>query len=190
MNRLAKSVTGLGLALLLVTACTAPQASTDEHSQMDHNQMETSDAPFDAQFIDGMIVHHQGAIDMSEQVLAEGEHPELLSLAEEIISAQQAEIKQMQSWRADWYPDQPVTESDMEMGDMEISDDASLPFDQRFLTAMISHHQGAIDMAKAAQEQAEHAEIKTLADTIIETQQAEIDQMKTWLQKWFGVTVS
>jgi len=58
--------------------------------------------------------------------------------------------------------------------------------DQSFLALMIQHHQGAIDMAKIAQERAEHPEIKQLAQGIITAQQGEIDQMTAWSQEWFG----
>ena len=76
------------------------------------------------------------------------------TMAEGVIAAQSKEIADMQGWRATWFADLPNTggmKSDMgemAMGDMQISSDESTPFDQRFLTAMISHHQGAIDMAK------------------------------------------
>ncbi len=58
--------------------------------------------PFDAHFIDAMIPHHQGAIAMAQQALAEAEHPELTTLAESIIQSQQAEIDQMQVWHTRW----------------------------------------------------------------------------------------
>ncbi len=191
-------IKALGLScvtVLLLTACVMPMY-TDHGTHMDHNMDHNMDhspradvaAPFDAQFIDGMIVHHQGAIDMAEQVLAQSERPELLTMAEQIISAQQVEIDQMQAWRAAWYPDVAVSvDSTMEMGDMQISEDATLPFDQRFLVVMISHHQGALNMATSAFANAAHSEIKTLASAIIAAQEAEIAQMTQWLQAWFGV---
>lgn len=169
------------------TAEATPEATaTMDHSTMDHAAM--GDAPFDAQFIDGMIDHHEGAIAMAEQVLAESERPELREMAEAIIAAQQSEVDQMRSWRAEWYPDLEETMGmEMDMGAMEIADDESKPFDQRFLEAMIDHHEGALDMAQAALDQAEHAEVRTMSDAIIATQQAEIDQMRGWLSEWFGV---
>lgn len=163
--------------------------ATMDHSTMDHSAMgHDSDEPFDAQFIDGMIVHHEGAIAMAEQVLAESERPELRQMAEAIIAAQQGEVEQMHAWRGEWYPDHPETMGmDMDMGQMEIADDDAKPFDQRFLEAMIDHHEGAIDMARAALESSEHHEVHMMAEAIISTQQAEIDQMRAWLNEWFGV---
>lgn len=59
--------------------------------------------PFDEAFIDEMIPHHQGAIRMARIELAEGEDPEVKSLAERIIEAQSREIEQMNRWREQWY---------------------------------------------------------------------------------------
>ncbi|MFN8445090.1 MAG: DUF305 domain-containing protein [Caldilineaceae bacterium] len=167
---------------------TETMTMTDSTHAMHHGGM-TMDAskPFDAQFIDSMIVHHQGAIAMANELLKKTDRPELKTFAESIISAQTKEIADMQSWRKSWYPDLADTGGmDMAMGDMKLSSDESKPYDQRFLEAMISHHQGAVDMATMAQHMAEHSEIKTLADAIITAQNAEIDQMKSWLKEWFG----
>ena len=58
-------------------------------------------------------------------------------------------------------------------------------FDQAFISEMIIHHQGAIDMANAALKNAKHQEIKDLANAIISAQTKEINQMKEWQQTWY-----
>src|SRR3989344_2592080 len=57
-------------------------------------------------------------------------------------------------------------------------------FDKIFISQMIDHHQGAIDMANLAKQNAKHDEIKKLADDIVIAQTKEINQMKTWQQLW------
>jgi len=186
-------LSALAAGALLLVACNdsdgdEPVAST----QMPGMSMPTAEgsavaAPFDAMFIDSMTEHHQGAIEMAQQALEEAEHPELQTLAREIIAAQQDEIDQMQAWREEWYPGlAPTGGMSMPMGTMEISPDASVPFDQRFIDAMIPHHEDAIMMANEALVQAEHVEIRNAAQAIIEAQTAEITQMEEWKAEWYG----
>lgn len=166
-----------------LVACSQPAAPTPM-AGMDHAMgHSSSDAPYDAQFIDSMIEHHEGAITMARQALQESQDARIRQLAEAIITAQEAEIAQMRQWRQAWYPDLPPTGGMMmEMGPMAVSD-GDAPFDQRFLEAMIPHHEGAIAMARDALQKAEHAEIKELAQAIITAQEAEIAQMREWLKR-------
>ncbi len=57
-------------------------------------------------------------------------------------------------------------------------------FDKAFISGMIEHHQGAIDMANLAKLYAGHDEIKAMADNIISAQATEISQMKQWQKDW------
>lgn len=57
-------------------------------------------------------------------------------------------------------------------------------FDEAFITSMIMHHEGAIDMAKLAEKNAKHDEIKQLANDILSAQSKEIDMMQTWQTDW------
>lgn len=72
---------------------------------------------FDKAFLEQMIVHHQGAIDMANIVLQKSSRPELRKLAEEIIAAQTKEINQMKQWQMQWgYT--PNSSTDNSMGGM------------------------------------------------------------------------
>ena len=57
-------------------------------------------------------------------------------------------------------------------------------FDKAFMSEMIVHHQGAIDMADLALTNAKHQEVKDLAKNIIAAQNTEIQQMKAWQTQW------
>ncbi len=61
-------------------------------------------AEFDRAFLDGMIVHHEGAVEMAELALMHSAQPELKAMANAIIEAQTEEIAQMKAWRDAWFP--------------------------------------------------------------------------------------
>ena len=159
------------------------------------------DQPFDLQFIDQMIVHHQMAIMSSEHMISNSERPELRQLAENIQKSQSEQIEQMQESRDEWYPDdakqEPEMSNDMmddgmmekEMMEKEMMGGSMQGMmggdiaDAMFLRMMIPHHQDAIDMSEEALERAEHPELKELAQTIIDEQSAEIELMQGYLNE-------
>lgn len=171
---------------------------------MDHGMdLGPADAEYDLRFIDAMIPHHQGAIAMANEALQKSQRPEIKALAEAIIKAQDREINDlMRKWRKAWYPnvsDDPVawhaqmghsmTMSSEQRQSMMMSMDlgaADAQFDLRFLNAMIPHHEGAIVMARDALSKSQRPEIKQLANNIITSQQAEIDQMQQWRKSWYN----
>jgi len=57
---------------------------------------------FDIHFLDMMTPHHAGAVTMGKEALTKAEHPEIKTLANQIIKAQEAEIKMMADWKAKW----------------------------------------------------------------------------------------
>jgi uncharacterized protein (DUF305 family) len=151
-------------------------------------------APFDQRFLDQMIIHHQGAVMSAQMMIGDSARPELRDLAQRIITGQQHEIEQMRQWRQDWYGSAssatlPGMMSGGMIGGAMMSRDqmrqmmgANTDFDRMFLQMMIPHHEAAIAMAQQALTQAEHPEIKTLAQGIITTQRAEIGEMQRYLQ--------
>jgi uncharacterized protein (DUF305 family) len=178
-----------------------------DHSGMNHGatmnmELGPKDTSFDLRFIDGMIPHHQGAVEMAQEALTKSQRPEIQQLAQQIVAAQEKEIAELQAWRKAWYPSQDATpmmydtsmghmmpmtqemrDSMMMKGDLGTADEQ---FDLRFINAMIPHHQGAIDMANQALQNSDRSEIKTLAQNIITSQQQEIDQMQQWRKAWYG----
>jgi uncharacterized protein (DUF305 family) len=160
-----------------------------------------ADADYDLRFIDGMLMHHQGAVNMAEEALTKSQRPEMKKLAQDIITAQKQEIEQMKQWRTTWYPnaDQTPMAWSAEMGHMmAMSEDmeqsmmmsmdlgqADADFDLRFIDAMIPHHEGALVMAKDALSKTKRPEIKKLSQDILNSQQQEIEQMKQWRKDWY-----
>lgn len=80
-----------------------PMTEEMRSSMMMNGDLGAADEQFDLRFINAMIPHHQGAIDMARQALEKSNRPEIKELAQNIIDSQQQEIDQMQQWRKDWY---------------------------------------------------------------------------------------
>ena len=177
------------------------EGAEDNDSQSSTQTMGSFDEekPFDLQFIDQMIIHHQGAIMSAEHMIADSERPELRQLSENIQTSQAEQIEQMRTWREEWYPDagptfemDPTQMNEM-MGDnqmQEMMGDNQMQemmgtegTDAMFLRMMIPHHQLAIDMSEQALDYAEHPELKELAQQIIDEQSAEIELMEGYLER-------
>lgn len=159
-----------------------------------------ADANYDLRFIDAMILHHQGAVEMAKAAQQKSQRPEIKQLADNIIKSQNQEIAQMQQWRQAWYPQagqlmayntsqgQMMQMSSEQMQSMKMNKDlgaADKQFDLRFINAMIPHHQGAVTMAEDALSKSQRPEIKQLAQEIVKAQKAEIQQMQQWRQAWY-----
>jgi uncharacterized protein (DUF305 family) len=91
------------------------------HMDMSMNDMndqleDLSGDDFDEAFIEMMIAHHQGALDMAELVPSRANHDELKELSEDIIAAQTKEIAQMKQWQEDWNFSGDSSESEMHHG--------------------------------------------------------------------------
>ncbi|MDX2217066.1 MAG: DUF305 domain-containing protein [Oculatellaceae cyanobacterium bins.114] len=82
---------------------TMPMTDEMRSSMMMAGDLGAADDQFDLRFINAMIPHHEGAVDMAQQVLEKSDRPEVKALAQNIITSQQQEIDQMQQWRQDWY---------------------------------------------------------------------------------------
>src|SRR5712692_8803749 len=149
-------------------------------------------AEFEQSFLQQMIQHHRGAVEMAKMVADHTQRAELRQFAEKIISAQQQEIDEMTKWLADWYKTTPKEvaneaadkETKPHMSMLQAKKDAD--FDKAFLEMMPKHHHMAVEMAEQAEKKATHPELKELAAKIVKDQQQEIKQMKTWAQAWFG----
>ncbi|MDX1977359.1 MAG: DUF305 domain-containing protein [Pseudanabaenaceae cyanobacterium bins.68] len=80
-----------------------PMSDSQKKAMMMSADLGTADANFDLRFINAMILHHQAALMMAKEVQTKTRRPEIKKIAQEVLSAQQAEIAQMQQWRKSWY---------------------------------------------------------------------------------------
>jgi uncharacterized protein (DUF305 family) len=158
------------------------------------DSFDEEEKPFDLQFIDKMIPHHQSALMSSEHMISNSKRPELRQLYENIQKSQSEQIAQMQEWRKEWYPDaeQPsgmmgeeqtgsITGNGMMDGSMQGMMGGNA-LDTMFLKMMIPHHQMAVDMSDEALSKAEHPELRELAQEIRDEQSSEIMLMQGYLE--------
>jgi len=148
--------------------------------QMDHSGMMVES---ERAFIEGMIPHHQEAVDTANEVIARGgTTPEIKSLVENIVIAQETEIADMKQWYQDWYNEAYVDNGTYVPMMRELGNLSGAELDRVFLEDMIGHHMGAIMMAQSVQPYIKHEEISELTKAIATTQSAEITEMKRILE--------
>ena len=182
----------------------AEKADGMDHSQMNHGSMDMDSNGMarqmvmengkysDKAFIDAMVPHHQGAIEMARVALKNAEHAEIKELTRNIISSQQAEIEELKAIKKEEFgtSNVPMEMSPEQMRSMGVMMDPQElanrePFDKAFIDAMIPHHQSAIKMAEVAYEKSKNPRIKELAENIMSAQKREIEQMKQWRKDWY-----
>lgn len=188
-------------APFLLVACGDDDGAADIPESADHNAA-------DVEFATQMIPHHAQALDMVEMTEGRDLSPQFADLVDRIAAAQAPEIDQMASWLEEW--DQPVPDTDggmgmdgdMDHGDMDhgdMDDMGDMPgmmsgadfddlegergsaFEQMWMSMMIAHHEGAIEMAETELDEGEDADALELARSIAESQQAEIEEMEQLL---------
>jgi uncharacterized protein (DUF305 family) len=214
MTRTTARLTGLAGALvagaLLLAGCaddasdaaghgsmmsSSASASSSASSAADHNDA-------DVTFASGMIPHHESAIAMAQMAADRAADPRVKDLAARIEAAQAPEIETMSGWLADWGAAASSSATDDGMGGMDHDgmDDGDMggmdtdalmamsgaEFDRMFLTMMIEHHRSAVQMAETEVVDGQYADAIALAESIRDSQTAEIAEMQQLLTELGG----
>jgi uncharacterized protein (DUF305 family) len=200
-------------AALLLAACGEDGGSSHEGGHGSSSSAPSSSAPSsspsasaaadahnaqDVSFAQGMIPHHRQALEMAKLATDRASSDRVEDLAARIEKAQDPEIRTMSGWLTSWGEEVPAGSmpgmdhsgghsgmpgmmTDKDMADLEKA--SGEDFDSMFLTMMIEHHEGAVDMAETEKKSGRYDPATTMADDIITAQTAEITEMNRLLGK-------
>jgi len=203
MNPLRYRGPASALALSAALLAAAPAAYAQNPAGMDHRRMAGMDMALppvaipkgsifteaDVRFMQGMIAHHAQAIYMSRLAAGHGASQHLLKFAEKIDQSQQGEIRLMQEWlraNGQFAPDtsswrhmmMPGMLTDDQLKQLDAAKGAD--FDRLFLTFMIQHHKGALEMVTelfATPRAGQDVDVSVFANDVQTVQTAEIGTM-------------
>lgn len=160
----------------------------------------------DAGFARDMQVHHAQAVEMSVLVRDRTDDPDVRTLALDILLTQQQQQGQMFGWLATWGLPQASAQEPMawmadhhdeaSVGTMpglatpeqmdRLADATGVEAERIYLALMIPHHQGGVDMARAALERVEQPQVRRFAEAVVRAQQAEITVLERMLAERGG----
>ena len=193
------SATALAAVIALAGCSTGSGSGGSSMPGMDHssgNAMPGSSAApaaadhngSDAMFAQAMIPHHAQAVEMSDLILKkQGIDAKVTALATKIKAAQAPEIEKMTGWLKDWNEPTQAPGGHSMTGMMSGDDLTKLDAAQGteaaklFLSQMIAHHEGAVEMANAEVRSGKNAEAVQLGKDIAASQTGEIQEMKDLL---------
>ncbi|MEJ8283650.1 DUF305 domain-containing protein [Curtobacterium citreum] len=189
----------LAAAAALTIGLTLAGCSTNSTGSSDNSSSSTSAASAhndqDVMFTQGMLPHHQQAIEMSDMLLDKGSDvdADVVTLAKQIKAEQAPEIKTMTGWLKAWgEPTEASSMSGMDHSsmsggmmsdsDMDALDKASAADTGKlYLEQMVEHHTSAVDMAGTEVDKGKNSDAIALAKSIVSSQTEQITQMKDML---------
>jgi uncharacterized protein (DUF305 family) len=198
VNAFRRTIVCVGLAIAPYLAQPAA-VQAQPHTMAGMNHIVTPEGALytvaDVEFMQGMIAHHAQAIYMSRLAESHKANPRLLKLANKIDQSQVAEIRIMQQWLRSNAQVAPDTSSwrTMKMKGMltdeqikELDAATGVDFDRAFLTYMIQHHEGALQMVKdllATPRAGQEVDVNVFANDVVSVQTAEIGAMRQMLSQ-------
>lgn len=191
----AATVAAAAITTIALAGCSSNASSADPKGFNDA----------DVDFASDMIQHHAQALEMVDLTLGRQLDPKVAEVTEQIRAAQAPEIEQMVDWLEDW--DKPVPETSRDHANAHAQEhgestdmDTDMPgmmsaeemdalenssgeaFQTMWMEMMIEHHEGAVEMAETVVDEGQNAEVRALAEDVIETQSAEIETMQGLLE--------
>jgi uncharacterized protein (DUF305 family) len=186
------------VAVVALAGCGGEDTAGTASSNMDSKTSETSSGAGagqssyndqDIAFAQGMIPHHQHAVDMAAMADEKATSAQVKELASRIGGAQDAEIEKLTGMLRQWGAEPGTSGMDHgmsadEMGMMtademhQLEQATGADFDRMWVQQMVKHHQGALTMARTQLDQGENVDAKTLAQQILDVQEAEITEMQ------------
>ena len=202
IRRAGVTATAVAAALVLAACGNDSDSGSGSHRSSDSSSSAASSTAGahnaqDVTFAQGMIPHHQQALEMAKLAADRASSAKVKDLASRIEKAQDPEIQTMSGWLKGWGEDTDMSSSMPGMdhssagmaGMMDSKDMAELKkmsgkdFDTMFLTMMTEHHQGAVEMAKTEKAKGSYGPATSMADDIVTAQTAEITEMNKLLGK-------
>jgi uncharacterized protein (DUF305 family) len=216
MNRTTARLTGLTGALLagalVLAGCSSDSgpegmsgmsdtSSSASASSSDDGTAQFNDA--DVAFAQGMLPHHQQAVEMAQLAGDRAADPRVKDLAARMEAAQAPEIETLTGWLEDWGAEATsssgsggMDHGSMDHGDMggmmssedmeSLTNVTGAEFDRMFLEMMTAHHSGAVQMAETEIADGENPDALAMAKEIRDTQNAEISEMQQLLAELGG----
>ena len=187
------------LLVVLLAIGLAACGSDEEEARAPQGEVKASEKAF----LTGMVHHHLTGIEMAEIASKRGRSAFVRRLGEEIASTHEPEIAEMRTIYerligGELKPDPGahdglgLTAAQAGMTHDEGTNKmlrAARPFDRAFVDEMVAHHRGAVKMAEVVLAKAEDSEVRKLAETIVSTQQREIEEMDAFRRKKYGARV-
>lgn len=204
--RLTRLTTALVAGALVLTACgddadtgqeTTGSSDTSASAEPTEPSAEADVSDADVTFATEMIPHHQSAIEMAQLAEGRAADPRVLDLASRIEAAQGPEIEILSGWLEKWGADEETTteQGGMDHGSGGMMSDQDMQalttatgaeFDRLFLTQMIAHHTGAVEMAQTEAAEGRNSGALAMAESIRDSQSAEIAEMEGLLAELGG----
>jgi uncharacterized protein (DUF305 family) len=193
------------------TTTTMPVDASHEATRMEVSMMSPINAmlskikemqmtgDFDIDYASLMIIHHQGAVDISEMALTKASDAHVKTIAQTMITDHKTEIAELNkflnshdSTSAEHKKNNMAGHTHKEGNHTELSEDMNMieklkgmtmsgNANKDYVMLMLAHHQNAVKLSQDEVSHGHHAELKKMAKKMIEDDKKEIEAFEKWL---------